>query len=49
MTYVFYFKHNKPMIKWKLNVMMNKDKNLINKLTELWRHPLNRKFRKNYI
>ena len=30
MTYDFYMKHNMPAIEWKLNAMINKDKNLIN-------------------
>ena len=49
MTYNFYIKYNMPMIEWKLNAMINKNKNLINKFPEIWRHPLKRKFRKNYI
>ena len=41
MTYDFYIKHNMPMI--------TKNRNLIFKFPESWRHPLNRKVRKNYI
>ena len=29
---------------WKLNAMINKNKNLIDKFNRNWRHPLNRKF-----
>ena len=32
MTYDFYLKHNMSAFGWKLNAMINKDKNLINKL-----------------
>ena len=49
MTYDFFIKHNMPMMEWKISGMFNKDKNLIMKFPENWRHPLNRKFRKNYI
>ena len=31
MTYDHYLKHNMPAFEWKLNAMINKDKNLINK------------------
>ena len=31
MTYDFYIKHNKHMIEWKLNAMINKNKSLIYK------------------
>ena len=44
MTYDFYLKHNMPAFEWKLNSMINKDKNLINKLPQNWRHPINTKF-----
>ena len=37
-------KHNMPAFEWKLNVMVNKDKNLINKFPRGWRQPNNRKF-----
>ena len=40
----FYIKHNMHAVQWKLNAMINKDKNLINKLNPYWRHPLVRKF-----
>ena len=43
MTYDFYLKHNMPAFEWKLNPMINKDKNLNNKFPQDWRHPLNRK------
>ena len=44
MTYDFYIKHNMSAFEWKLNAMINKDKNLINKFPRTWRRPLNRKF-----
>ena len=44
MTYDFYLKHNMPAFEWKLNAMINKNENLINKFPETWRHLLNRKF-----
>ena len=44
MTYDFYLKHNTSAFEWKLNAMINKDKNLINKLPKNWRHPINMKF-----
>ena len=44
MTYDFYLKHNMSAFEWKLNAMINKDKNLINKFPKNWRHPLNTRF-----
>ena len=44
MTYDFYLKHNMPAIEWKLNAMINKDKSLINKFPQNWRHPINTRF-----
>ena len=44
MTYDFYMKHNLSAVVWKLNQLINRDKNLINKLPASWIHPLNRKF-----
>ena len=44
MTYDFYLKHNMPAFEWKLNAMINKDKNLIKKFPQNWRHPINTKF-----
>ena len=44
MTYDFYLKHNMPAFEWKLSAMINKDKNLINKFPQDWRHPINTKF-----
>ena len=44
MTYDFYLKHNMPAFERKLNAMINKDKNLINKIPRFWRHPINSKF-----
>ena len=49
MSYDFYFKHNMHAIEWNLNAMINKNKNLINKFNETWRHPLNRKFSNNRV
>ena len=47
MTYDHYLKHNMPAFEWKLNAMINKDKNLINKFPINWRHPIYTKFNKN--
>ena len=44
MTYEYYMKRNMWAIEWKLNAMINKDKNLINKLPQNWRHPINTRF-----
>ena len=44
MTYDFYLKHNMPAFEWKLNAMINKDKTLIKKFPQNWRHPINTKF-----
>ena len=44
MTYDFCIKHNMSAFEWKLNAMINKDKNLINKFPKNWRHPINSKF-----
>ena len=44
MTYDFFPKQNMPAFKWKLNVMINKDKTLINHFPQNWRHPINKKF-----
>ena len=44
MTYDFYLKHNMSAFEWKLNAMINKDKNLINKIPQDWRHPLDKRF-----
>ena len=41
MSYDFYIKHNKEAVEWKLDAMINKNKNLINKFNSNWRHPLN--------
>ena len=43
MTYGFYLKHNMPAFENKLNAMIIKDKNLINKFPHNWWHPLNSK------
>ena len=45
MTYDFYLKHIMPAVEWKINQLINKDKNLINKLPASWINPLNRKFK----
>ena len=42
-TYDFYLKHNMSAFEWKLNAMINKDKNLINKFPRKWRHPIKSK------
>ena len=44
MTYDFYIKHMMSASEWKLNAMFNKNKSLINKFNQNWRHPLNRNF-----
>ena len=44
MTYDFSLKHNMSAFEWKLNAMINKDKNLSNKFPSNWRHPINIKF-----
>ena len=44
MLYDFYIKYNMHAVEWKLNAMINKNKNLINKFNRNWRHLLNRKF-----
>ena len=44
MTYDFYLKHNMSAFEWKLNAMINKDKNLIIKFPKTWRHPINNRF-----
>ena len=49
MTYDCYMKHNMPAIEWKLNQLINKDKNLINKLPASWIHPLKRKFQRYHF
>ena len=33
-----------PVFEWKLNALINKDENLINKFPQTWRHPINTKF-----
>ena len=44
MTYDLCSKHNMPAFEWKLNQIINKDKNLTNKFPQNWRHPINFKF-----
>ena len=43
-TYDFDIKHSMCALEWKLNAMINKIKNLIDKFDRNWRPPLNRKF-----
>ena len=45
MTYDFHLKHIMSAFEWKLNQIINEDKNLINKLPITWAHPLYRKFK----
>ena len=40
MSYGFYVKDNMHMVEWKLNAMINKNKNLINKFNRSWRQSL---------
>ena len=44
-THDFYLKQNMPAIEWKMNQLINQDRNLINELPASWIHPLNRKFK----
>ena len=44
MSYDFYIKHNMYALEWKLNAMINKNKNSINKFDRNWRQPSNGKF-----
>ena len=43
MSYDYYLKHNMHAVEWKMNAMINKNKNLMNKFNRKWGHPLNRK------
>ena len=43
MTYDFYLEHNMSAFEWKLNHLINKDKNLFIKFPRNWRHPINTK------
>ena len=43
MTYDFYIKHNMCALEWKLNAIINKNKNLFNKLDSSKHHLLIRK------
>ena len=49
MTYDFYMKHKMPAVEWKLNQLIHRDKNLINKLPASWIHPLNRKYKSDRV
>ena len=40
----FFSNYNMPAFEWKLNAMINKDKNLINTFPQNWRHPINTRF-----
>ena len=44
MTYDFYIQHNMSAFEWKLNDMVHKDKNMINKFPQNWWHPIKRRF-----
>ena len=44
MAYDFYMKHNMLAVEWKLNQLITKNKNLINKLPSSRIHPLYGKF-----
>ena len=44
MTYDFYVKYIMHAVEWKLNQLINKDKNLMNKLPATLVHPLSRKY-----
>ena len=44
MTYDFFLKHIMPAFEWKMNAMINKDKKLVIKFPQIWRHPINSKF-----
>ena len=44
MTYDFYLKHNMPAFERKINALINKEKNLIDKFPRKWRHPINMTF-----
>ena len=43
MSYFFYIKHNICASEWLLNKKINRDKCLINKIPQIWRHPIIRK------
>ena len=45
MSFDFYNKNKMHAVKWKLNAMINKNKNLIEKLNRNWRHPLIENFK----
>ena len=44
MNYDFYLKHNMSALEWRINQLINKEKNLINKFPCGWRHPINTRF-----
>ena len=49
MSHDFYIKNNMCAVERKLNAMIKKNKNLINKFDCNWRHPSNRKFKGNPV
>ena len=44
MTYDFNLKYNMSAFVWRLDAMIDKDMDLINKFSKKWRHPVNMKF-----
>ena len=44
MTYEFFLKHNMSAFEWKLNAMINKDKNLNIIIPQKWRLPISTRF-----
>ena len=44
MSYDFYIRHIMCALEWKLDAMIKKNKSLINKLDQNWRHPLKKNF-----
>ena len=44
MSYDFYIKHNMHAVEWRLNAIINQNRNLINKLNRTKRHPIITKF-----
>ena len=52
MSHDFSMKYNMSALEWRINQLINKDKNLIAKFPRNWRHPINTRFdcyRKNFI
>ena len=46
MSHKFFLKHNMRKLEWKLNAMINKNKNLFKNFNRNWRHPIIRNFEK---